>query len=436
MKTKLSLLTILALSTSTLSALQFQTVGYKSISMGGAGVASSSSSAASYNNPALLAKASSTVEVSLGLGTSTYDHGAGASVQALEDSGFMDALDDADEDLDNADVDTLFAGKDVILDMDNKGVELSPHGYIGAQVYNYGFGVFTTSNLTGVARVSQEKDRFIFENEEYEGIEIPGEYRYQELLENGEIVESTKEEYDKHSIQSAMDNGETYFDTIGVAIAEVPLAYGHKLETSQGNVYIGGAVKYMQAITYTEQLLLDGDDEEESEEVENDITSSNFGIDLGIAYEPNFAQNLTLAMVAKNLNSPEFDVVNGKNVVVDPMVRMGVAYNILESLEVAADLDLTSNKTYIPNLESQMFGAGINYQPVSWFSARAGLMSNLDENDKAGMIYTLGLGLGVEQFYLDLSAQMSSNSQTIDIDDTSATYPHYAKVNLAIVSRW
>ena len=71
-KLALSLSTILLLGGSSLHALKFETLGYKSVSMGGAAVASSAGSIATYNNPALLAKTPYGVEVSLGGGVSEY----------------------------------------------------------------------------------------------------------------------------------------------------------------------------------------------------------------------------------------------------------------------------------------------------------------------------------------------------------------------------
>ena len=92
MKNKLSIAVIAALCITTASAMQFQPLGYKSVGMGGAGVASSSGSVATYNNPALLAKPEYDIEIAVGGGASFQDYGAGASMQALEDSGFLDAM--------------------------------------------------------------------------------------------------------------------------------------------------------------------------------------------------------------------------------------------------------------------------------------------------------------------------------------------------------
>ncbi len=74
-------------------AMQFQTIGYKSVAMGGAAVANSTASTATYDNPALLAKAQYDVEISIGGGASFHDHGVGAAAQELDDSGFLDTLD-------------------------------------------------------------------------------------------------------------------------------------------------------------------------------------------------------------------------------------------------------------------------------------------------------------------------------------------------------
>jgi len=427
MKIKSSILFTITLST-TLSALQFQTIGYKSISMGGATVASSASSTAVYNNPALLAKSVEKVEVSLGLGIAGYDHGAGASYQALMNSDFEDAMDEADENVDNLSqntINTLFDSRDIILNIDKKGFELSPQGYIGAQVYEYGFGIFTTSDIVAVANISQIHDQLIFEN---------NDIGYQKILENGNIVSSNQTEYDSTSLEAGITDGYTYFDAIGIVLTEVPIAYSHSFELSQGLLHVGGALKYMNAITYVETILLD-DEENNNEDSRQDETSSNFGIDLGVAYEPYFVKNLTLGLVIKNLNSPKFGTV-GKDITIDPMVRIGAAYNINKELEVALDIDVTSNKTLIPGLDSQTIGGGINYMPVDWFSIRGGLMTNISSKDKAGMVYTAGMGIGPQWLQIDLSAQISGSSTDVDVDGDDYSYPQYAKVNLALISRW
>jgi len=396
--------------------------------MGGAAVASSTGSIATYNNPALLGKTPYSVEVSIGGGVSAYDHGAGASIVKLNDIGFIDTINKASQDLTtltDGDVQNLIDGTNVVMDMDGNAVVTSPQAYAAAQVYGFGFGVFGTSDAAATAVVDQAHDQLIFFDS--------GSDKYVKINPDGTPTASNDIEYAGSSIEYAINNGLTYLDVTGVSLGEIPLAYGHNFETSLGNIMVGGALKYMQAVAYTEQLDIDYSDSTLGEKL--DKTTTDYGVDLGLAYQPAFAYDLTLAVVTKNLNTPEFDFQDGSKYTIEPMVRAGIAYSILDSLEIAADIDLTSNKVLTEDLESQMVGGGLNFEPFKSFfalSLRAGLMQNLHENDKAGLIYTAGVGIGAKWLQVDLSGQMSSNSNTA----YDVSVPQYAKVNLALISRW
>ena len=432
MKKKLALLSVTILSTTMLSAMQFETLGYKSVAMGGAAVASSSGSLATYNNPALLAKAKYDVEVSLGAGASYEDFGAGASVKSLDDSGFLDTLDKVSNDTSNlteADKQTLIKGKNIVIDMNGDAVSVNPQGYVAAQVSGFGFGVFGSSEIVGTAKVDQNHNLLMIEDSSNPGNYLTINDDGTTLNSTGAVADAT---YQTKSIEYALNNALTYMDVTGIVIAEVPVAYGHKIELSGGNLLVGGALKYMRGYTYTEQYKIDDSGSVSSGSGKKDQTSSTFGVDIGVAFEPAFSKDLTIAMVAKDLNSPEFDVVDGSKIKVKPMYRIGVAYNIFDSLEVAADYDLSANETFVENTKSQMLGGGVNWHPASWFALRAGLMQNMDANDKAGLTYTAGLGFGAKWLQLDISGQYSSNSTTVE----GQTVPEYAKVNVALISRW
>jgi len=428
-KLTLSLSAVLLLGASSLHALKFETLGYKSVAMGGAAVASSATSLATYNNPALLGKRPYAVELSLGGGVSEYDHGAGASIAKLDDLGYTDTIDKGSRDylfLTAADKQNLIDGTAVVIAMDGNAVSLAPQGYLAAKVSEFGFGVFASSDSAATAVVDQAHDQLIFEKD---GL-------YFKLENDGTFSLSNANAYTNTSIEYAINNNLTYLDVTGVTLGEVPVAYGHNFETLLGNVMVGGALKYMRAVTYTEKMKIDNSGHLSGSTGEKyDKISANLGVDLGLAYQPAFDYDLTVGLVAKNLNSPKFDFYDGTTYTVDPMVRAGVAYNIFDSLEIAADIDLTSNKMLIEDLESQMVGGGISYEPFSNFfalSLRAGLMKNLHENDKAGLIYTAGLGIGVKWLQIDLSGQMSGKNNTVQ----GTSVPQYAKINLAIISRW
>lgn len=434
MKTKISLGVLAFVSITSLNAMQFQTLGYKSVSMGGAAVASSSSSMATYNNPALLAKSKYDVEIALGGGMSYQDHGAGAAVKSLKDSNFLDAVDRVSSGQYSAsslasDIPTLLQGVDVVMNMDGDAVEASPHGFLAAELYGFGIGVFVVSEGAGKGVVSQEHNLVMIKDQsrdKYVTVSSAGT-----TLSN--VGDPTADQlYQSRSIEYAMNNGLTYLDTKGIAVGEVPLGYAHNFDTSIGNVMVGGALKYMQGYTYTQKYKIDNSGAVSGSGGKRDKMSSSFGVDLGLAYEPSMIEDMTIGFVAKNLNSPEFSVVTGEKITIDPMMRIGVAYNISESFEIAGDFDLSSNKTFVQGVNSQMLGGGLNWHPSSWLSLRGGLMHNMDTNDNAGLIYTAGLGIGIKWFQFDFSGQYSANSTTIE----GTTVPEYAKINLAIISRW
>jgi len=428
-----SILTFTGISLLTLGSLyaaKFEPLGYKAISMGGASVASSTGSMATYNNPALLGKNEYTVEVSMGLGVAEQDYGAGASIAELNDLSFMDTLDKAAEDPDSlsaSERQDLLEATDILIGMDGDKISLLPQAYLAVQAGNFAIGVFSSTDTLITASVDTDYDQLIFEN---------NDGSYSRIDENGEIVDATESEYNDSSIVLAINEGLTYLDVEGAALAEVPFAYGHDFETRIGDIMVGGALKYMEVITYVDKYNVDGSGEIDSEsDVKRDKRSSNFGVDIGLAYRPAFSYDLTLALVGKNLNAPAFDYYDGSKYTIDPLVRAGFAYKVIDSLEIAADIDLTSNKTLNSDLESKMVGGGLNYEPFNnlfALSLRGGLMKNLHKNDKAGLIYTAGLGLGVKWFQIDLSAEVSDNVSTSE----GTTVPQYAKVNLALISRW
>lgn len=417
-------LTLLSLLTAPSAfAMKFQILGHKATAMGGASVANSTSSLAAYNNPALLARPKHTVEISVGAGIGVVDYGVLDVVQKLDENGYGDLVTKASEDvssLSEEEVRALADGTKNIIEMDGKAVGLEPQTYLGAQVSHYGVGVFETSDAIALATVDQEHDQLYFKN---------GSNYYDT---NAQSV--SQQDYEERSIEYAMNNDLTYLEAKGIALVEVPIAYGHQFRTPIGHLMVGGAFKYMQAITYEEQLNItnigstsDGSTKEK--------TTKAFGVDLGLAYVPSFSRKFTLGLVAKNLNSPSFKFYDGDKYTVSPLVRTGLAYKPFESLEFAADLDLTSNGYLYRNVKSQMLGGGVSYEPLSSLfslSLRAGAMKNIHPSDNTGVIYTAGMGAGFKWIEIDLSAEAANKMNKIQ----DVSIPSYTKVNLALISRW
>ena len=427
----LSLTTILLLSFSSVHAMKFQTLGYKALGMGGASVANSASSLAAYNNPALLGQQKNSAEISAGVGVGVIDYGVLNELKKLDDNGYGDALDKAGNnpgDLTTEEKNVLIEGTEGIINLDGEGVALEPQAYIGVQLSNIGFGIFESTDANFLATVDQDHDKLYFKSD------VTGTLKYSDLEGNDDI---TKDEYEARSIEYALENDLTYLNQKAVALVEIPLAYGHRFNTRIGKVMVGGAFKYMQAITINEHFKITdpAEKEENSDQTSQQKQSENFGIDLGLAYVPSFARSLTLGLVAKNLNSPSFDFGDGSKYTIEPLVRLGLSYQLFNTLEFAADLDLTSNKFIYEGVENRMMGGGVSYEPFSSFfllALRAGAMKNLDNNDHLGLIYTAGIGAGFKWFSLDLSAQAAQSTSEIQ----GYPIPQQSKVNLALISRW
>jgi len=424
----LSVMTLLSLGA---QAQSFEAIGYKAASMGGAGVASSKNAMASYYNPALLAKPDRDVEIAVGVGVGVVDNGALESVNKLNDAGFSALIDKANNnvaDLTLADVATLSKSRDIVIGMNGEGVLATPDAYVSAQVGSFSVGVFGSVETAGIAIADPAHNKLIFDDTANSGLYVD--------IEDLSNITITQGEYENTSLEYAVNNNLTYLRVDTLTLIEVPLSYGHAFDTGVGSLSVGGSLKFMQGTSYAGDVNVDTDSGNIEDILkDSEKKSSDIGIDVGLLYEPTFAEGLRVGLVGKNLNTPSFDRQIGGSIDIDPMIRMGVAYNIFESLEVAFDYDITKNDTLlassIDTYQTQYLGGGVNWHPVTWASLRAGLMEN-QASSYEGLIYTAGLAIGPEALQLDISAQMSSEENEVDGD----TYPRAARVNIALISRW
>jgi len=435
MKKTISLITTLSLST--LCAGEFQSLGHHSTSMGGVGVASAKGSMAAYFNPALLTQHKSQVEVALGVGVAIRENNIGEQLDALDKLKVTDTLQriannytptntniNSQEDRDNIKEAKKILGTIVT----NNGVSVMPTAYLSTQVNEYAVGIYGLGDLSVTAHVdTQHLDLNIKAGD--------GKY-YGYNPDNDQYSEITQAQYEASSLELATgENGSTYVEGKGLVLIEVPVSYAKSFELEQGELSVGGSLKFMQGSTLVKKQKIDlGADTGDTDDTDNEDyqkESSNVGLDLGLLFKPSKIKNLSVGLVARNINSPEFDTVEGGTLSADMQLRTGLLYNYSENVELAMDLDLTSNETFIPGYESQQLGIGVNYTPASWISLRTGLMQNL-ANSNEGLIYSAGFGIGVEKLSLDVAAQMASKSGSYDGEDI----PKFAKVNVALVSRW
>jgi len=423
--TKLSLLSsiaIMALSVSSASAMEYKVLGGKATSMGGASVASSEGSMKVYNNPAMLAKQDYTVEVAIGAGLGIKDNKLGASISELDSKDFSTKLANYDPATATAaDLALLTDGKNIVLGMNNASVNVAPEAFVGVNIKQFGFGVFGYGDINAQAKIDQTHNKLIIEDPN-----APGTY-----LDIETNTASTLGAYQSSSMEYALNNGLTYVSINGLAVVEVPIGYGHQFSTNYGAISVGSSLKYMYGITYADQIGVD------TQNITNNIdthktTSSTFGVDVGMLYEPSFLSKGRIGLVAKNVNAPAFKVWDGSEIKIDPQIRLGVAYDIFDSLEFAMDADIVENKTLVDSLKSQEVGGGLNFHPASWFSLRGGVKQNISSTSSAAPVLTAGMSFGLKWAQIDLNGQYSTQSNTVQ----GTSIPEEAKLNLVLVSKW
>ena len=221
-------------------------------------------------------------------------------------------------------------------------------------------------------------------------------------------------------------NNESALIFRGLLVAEFPVTYGRAFGEK---LAIGGNIKAMQARAYnTKVTVFDTNFSNALDAAQNSyIESSTFGVDLGALYRPN--NWLRLGIVGRNLNSPTFEMIpltpGGEDSIKDSMqIRAGLALKPLNSLTLAADLDLTQNESTIPSLtdkyKSQNVGVGLEYSLLNFLKIRGGAYTNIAESD-IGPVLTAGLGLNLWLMHIDIGGALSTETSQIDSSDIPKT---------------
>jgi hypothetical protein len=238
--------------------------------------------------------------------------------------------------------------------------------------------------------------------------------------------------------QGSLENNRSTLEYLGIILIDIPISYGHQFDLgSFGKLGIGGSLKVIQARTFIgESQIVQVKD---SGDIVKNITdhhqdSTGFGIDLGALWK--YKEWLGVGVVAKNLNSPEFDTpevilpIRGKvkeTIRVKPQVRAGVALDPFPWLTVAADLDLTENDTVLVGKTSRNIGGGLEFRPYTWFKFRIGAYDNLANSD-VGVVGTTGLTIGTKSVNLDLDAAASPETGKYK----EHNYPKEARVQASL----
>ncbi len=229
----------------------------------------------------------------------------------------------------------------------------------------------------------------------------------------------------------------------GLAMAEVAVGHGRRFPWLSDrfemleDLYLGVAVKAIQgaSVRYAVQASKAEFDPEKLLQQVEDIAgaSPKFTADAGLLWITPLPVRTQVGLVARNLTSPTFTpsakalAAGAAPVTAKPQVRAGVMVNPFWGiLKLATDIDVTKNETFMPGLESRMFGAGAEFS--LWIAAlRAGMMKNLADST-ADWIYTAGVSVGPPVIYAEVSAAVGGGrTNASQLLDVTLPLPGYAK---------
>ena len=338
------------------STAEFVIVGPRAMGMGGAGVAVTTNALATYWNPAGLAM------------TQTVDIRMQGGGLAIDRRGIGDALHDLENfDGSNTSDPNLQARAQDIADRINRpGATVSVNGsaglYVKGHLGEHAFGFNVSDVATGGGFVSTPV-----------------------------------------TVTPPSGPGAPITVTGQMALRGLEarqLAFSYAYAFSDKTFSIGITAKVVQGAAYNGSTdLTGGSGVSTTDHFGKPNISTTYGIDLGAIYRP--SSWARFAVVAKDINKPTFDAAGGGELTLEPQVRFGVAINPYSSLTLSADVDATSNKTFVPGVKSQLLSLGLEQTILSEFlSFRIGTFKNM-QDASTPFVPTAGLGIRWFNFRAD-----------------------------------
>lgn len=250
---------------------------------------------------------------------------------------------------------------------------------------------------------------------------------YKVGISGDKITLSTSQKTDFESRSILSDKANHKLHANGIAITEVPIAYGHTIPLPVGDLHLGATMKYIFAASLDNTQKFNFDKFDINFKVgENLRYTHNFSIDLGALYTMKW---LGVGLVAKNLTAPTINTANGKYRIL-PQVRAGFSAEVWK-LTFLADIDLTPNDTLEPGKYNQMVGGGAILD-LNWVDFRFGVMGDMHKNPY-GPIFTLGMNIA---HFLDFSIQTSAKLVDLGEYTNGLKMPNYFKVNIGGRFQW
>jgi len=337
-------------------ATEFVIVGPRAMGMGGAGVSVTTDALATYWNPAGLAM-TQTVDIRIQLGA-----------QAIDRMGMAEAIHDLENfNTNDTSAANLANAQNIASRINQPGANVSMNGsaglYIKGHFGEHAFGINVSDVATGGSFVSTP-----VQATQPGGAGTPISLTGQMALR-------------------------------GLEARQVALSYAYAF--ADKTFAIGFTGKIIQGAAYNgSTTLTGGTDVSLRDNFGKPTLSTALSFDVGAIYRP--TSWLRFGVVGKDLTQPTFDGAGGEEIKLGPQVRGGMAINPYSTLTLSADVDVTSNKTLVPGVKSQLLSLGAEQTILTEFlSLRIGAFKNMQD---AGTPFTptAGLGIRIYSFRFDV----------------------------------
>ena len=243
-----------------------------------------------------------------------------------------------------------------------------------------------------------------------------------------EVLRATREN-DGGDLLDSFEN-QTAVNLRGIAMQEYALAYAQPFFEF---ISVGVSVKAIHGTTFFQPFSVAEIEDpvglaEDLADAENQVDTLNFGVDVGVLVQP--ASWLSIGVVGRNLNRPEFDFDGPGDYIIEPQVRAGVGLYPFDGLAVAVDVDVIENHSEaLPGYDSQVIAAGLEYAALNFLFLRGGVSKNLAETREDLQIHA-GLGVSAGFFSLDVAASVIPD--LVNIEEGGDELPERAAASVFI----
>lgn len=194
---------------------------------------------------------------------------------------------------------------------------------------------------------------------------------------------------------------------VAVAVADLGLTLSSNFNIKGHDIAIGITPKLQTVKTYDYTVsVADKDKKLDAEDIKDtESSSSNFNIDMGVAYQFGDTNQWQTGLVAKNLVSKEYETKNNlgqhTKISLDTQFRAGLSHTT-DWTVVAVDVDLMENDPVAFESKTQYASIGAEFDLFDTLQLRAGYRKNLSASDSS--VASVGFGLSPFGVHFDLAA--------------------------------